>query len=222
MKPVICLLILFFYAGAIKAQNVGVGIAVPIEKLHVNGAIKIGNTAGTSPGTLRFNNASNEFELHDNSQWNSVINREYELTTGSLSTTTQGTEVDFPATNLTVASAGTYLINYYLDAYNTFSLNCLNACNNPVVYYTNAYLYNKSSITKYQTMRIDFSLQDHNSSGGSSIVTFSCPEHQVSGSVVKTLSANDVVGFKMGSVADAGATSEIRIRACTLTIVRLY
>lgn len=206
-----------------NAGNVGIGTtATPAQKLDVNGAIKIGNTATSSAGSVRFNSTSNEFEVRDNAQWNAVINREYDQLSYNLSTTIQGSEVDFPGTNITVPAGGTYLINYYVDAFNTFNLNCVNACGTPLVYYTNAHLYNKTLNTKYQTMRIDFSLQDHNSSGASSIVTYSCPEHQISGSVVQTMAANDIIGFKMGSFADVGATSEIRIRQCKLTLVKLY
>jgi len=72
-------------------------------------------------------------------------------------------------------------------------------------------------------MQIDFSLTDDSDIDGLGTLTeWSCPEHQVSGSVVKTLLANDQIGFKLGSFADAGATATISLQLCTITLVRLY
>ncbi len=50
------------------AQNVGVGIPVPLQKLDVNGAIRLGNTVTSSPGTIRYN--SSRFEGYDGFNWN--------------------------------------------------------------------------------------------------------------------------------------------------------
>jgi hypothetical protein len=50
------------------AQNVGIGIPVPLQKLDVNGAIRLGNTVTSSPGTIRYN--SSRFEGYDGFNWN--------------------------------------------------------------------------------------------------------------------------------------------------------
>jgi Kelch motif len=51
------------------AQNVGIGVPVPLQKLDVNGAIKIGTTATNQPGTIRFN--AGKFEGGDGINWKS-------------------------------------------------------------------------------------------------------------------------------------------------------
>ncbi|MFM9908120.1 MAG: hypothetical protein ACKVOW_02155 [Chitinophagaceae bacterium] len=66
--------IIFFVAVCLTltiklyAQNVGIGIPTPLQKLDVSGAIRLGNTVTNSPGTIRFNN--NRFEGYDGLNWN--------------------------------------------------------------------------------------------------------------------------------------------------------
>ena len=48
--------------------NVGIGTDLPAEKLEVNGGVKIGDTATTNAGTIRFN-ASSQFQGWDGSAW---------------------------------------------------------------------------------------------------------------------------------------------------------
>jgi N-acetylneuraminic acid mutarotase len=50
------------------AQNVGIGVPVPQQKLDVNGAIKIGTTTTNQPGAIRFN--AGKFEGGDGTNWN--------------------------------------------------------------------------------------------------------------------------------------------------------
>jgi hypothetical protein len=50
------------------AQNVGIGVPIPLQKLDVNGAIRLGNTVMSNAGTLRFN--SGKFEGYDGLNWN--------------------------------------------------------------------------------------------------------------------------------------------------------
>jgi len=47
--------------------NVGIGEPSPTEKLEVNGGIKVGNTSGTSAGTIRW--TGTDFEGYDGSSW---------------------------------------------------------------------------------------------------------------------------------------------------------
>ena len=65
-----------FIAGAfilftviVHAQNVGIGVPVPLQKLDVGGAVKIGTTATNQPGSIRFN--AGKFEGGDGTNWKS-------------------------------------------------------------------------------------------------------------------------------------------------------
>ncbi len=56
------------FAAMLQAQNVGIGVPVPLQKLDVNGAIRLGNTGTSNPGTLRYN--IGRFEGYDGLNWN--------------------------------------------------------------------------------------------------------------------------------------------------------
>ncbi len=60
--------------GATNSVNVGIGTSIPNAKLDVAGAIKIGNTAAVTPaaGTIRWNDATEDFEGYTGTQWKSL------------------------------------------------------------------------------------------------------------------------------------------------------
>ena len=66
---IICLFVQAQTVGlkVISTGDVGIGTATPIEKLDVNGAIKIGTTTTANPGTIRF--TGNCFEGYDGLSW---------------------------------------------------------------------------------------------------------------------------------------------------------
>jgi Chaperone of endosialidase len=51
--------------------NLGIGISVPIEKLEVNGAIRLGSTLGTNIGSIQYNNG--KFSGYSGGQWNDFV-----------------------------------------------------------------------------------------------------------------------------------------------------
>jgi len=55
-----------------NAQNVGIGTDNPAEKLEVNGAIKIGHSNNTLPGTIRWNPTKSDFEGFNGVAWVSL------------------------------------------------------------------------------------------------------------------------------------------------------
>ncbi len=55
---------------ATQDQKIGIGLTAPIERLDVNGAIKIGNTAQNTTGAIRWSGA--DFEGYDGSNWKSL------------------------------------------------------------------------------------------------------------------------------------------------------
>ncbi len=56
MKKILLAGAFILSTATLHAQNVGIGAPVPVEKLDVNGAIRLGNTGTSNAGTLRFNN----------------------------------------------------------------------------------------------------------------------------------------------------------------------
>lgn len=70
MKKIFLYILLFLLSNKIIAQNVGIGVPTPTQKLEVNGAIKVGTTATNQPGTIRYN--SGNFEGGDGSNWMSL------------------------------------------------------------------------------------------------------------------------------------------------------
>jgi hypothetical protein len=56
--------------GVTPSGNVGIGVSPPLEKLHVGGGLRIGNTSASAAGTIRWTGA--DFEGHDGSTWKSL------------------------------------------------------------------------------------------------------------------------------------------------------
>lgn len=205
--------------------NLGIGATIPTEKLEVAGKTKTTNlqvTTGAGAGKVLTSDASGNATWQTPTSTAGTVNQEYETTAYDLSTTIQGSDVDFPTTNVSAPTAGTYLITYYVDAYNTFTNVCFNGCGDPLVYFTNAMLFNKTTSGKYQTQRVDFSLQDLSAVAATQVTNTTLPAHQISGSVVRYLDANDQIGFKMRSFSDAGTSGEIRIRESVITLIKLH
>ena len=50
--------------------NVGIGVSLPLEKLHVGGGLRIGNSVTDAAGTMRWTGA--DFEGYDGSTWKSL------------------------------------------------------------------------------------------------------------------------------------------------------
>lgn len=72
MKQIITTTFVLLLVTNIFSQNVGIGTNSPVEKLEVNGGIKIGTTANTTPGTIRWNSIKNDFEGYNGSVWLSL------------------------------------------------------------------------------------------------------------------------------------------------------
>jgi hypothetical protein len=80
------------------AGNVGIGASSPVEKLDVDGAINIGTTSGTFPGTIRWSGA--DFEGYDGSAWLSLTGAgSGGLPSGSAGQTLRHSGTDWIATS---------------------------------------------------------------------------------------------------------------------------
>ncbi|MDC0303715.1 tail fiber domain-containing protein [Flavobacteriales bacterium] len=72
MKKLFTLLLSISFAPFIAtAQNVGVDVAAPVQKLDVDGGIRIGNTANGVAGSLRWN--APNIQYHDGTSWVTLV-----------------------------------------------------------------------------------------------------------------------------------------------------
>jgi Chaperone of endosialidase len=72
MKKLILSIGLLLIGWQAMAQNAGIGTATPVEKLDVNGAVKLGTTTGTNAGTIKYE-AGGSFYGYSNGLWNPFI-----------------------------------------------------------------------------------------------------------------------------------------------------
>lgn len=95
-----------------NAQNVGVDVATPQQKLDVAGGIKIGNTSNGVAGSLRWNGTS--LQIYDGSAW---------VTLGSNTDDQQFDVIQLTGTNLELSleddGVGTYVVDLSSLADNT-------------------------------------------------------------------------------------------------------
>ena len=216
---------------AIMGGLVGIGTLNPTTSLDVNGytkALGIQLTLGAGVGKILTSSDTGyaTWETPPTLPTPPVDNQSLIKYAGNLITTTQGAEVDFPTTNILVPASGTYLVTYFLDAFNTFNISCVAPCTATRLSLTNAFLDNKTNNNRLQTQRIDFLNVDSYQYSGNFTQDYTMPAHQVSGSVVAYLTANDQIGFKLkssiGANSGAPAGGEIRITESKVTLVRLF
>jgi hypothetical protein len=90
--------------------NLGIGKNDPVEKLDLNGAIRIGNTSNPTPseGTIRWNDTNNNFEGYDGAQWIALNNSGFKNVSGIVQNSGNNATDDFvfgaiqlPGTGLT-------------------------------------------------------------------------------------------------------------------------
>ncbi len=72
MKKIFLLSISWICTGFLYAQNIGIGVNGPVEKLDINGALKLGTTTGQHTGTIRWNPDRNDFEGYNGVAWVSL------------------------------------------------------------------------------------------------------------------------------------------------------
>ena len=65
-----CFLLLEYFVAT--SQNVGIGITNPVEKLEVNGGVKIGLTNNLASGTIRWNDTISDFQGYNGKSWVSL------------------------------------------------------------------------------------------------------------------------------------------------------
>ena len=127
MKFIFTLSALVIYLP-VFSQNVGIGTDVPNQKLEVNGAIQIGNTAQTGDGSIRFNN--NDFEGYKNGRWNSFTKNKFQQIkfSSSITSSLRLTTV-LSADSLIVDESGYYLVVLNAGGINTAQYGPTNTSN---------------------------------------------------------------------------------------------
>ena len=72
MKKIIYLLLIVLTGRQAISQNIGIGVPVPMEKLDVNGAIKMGTSSGNNAGSIRY--GAGKFEGNNGLAWDHLHN----------------------------------------------------------------------------------------------------------------------------------------------------
>ena len=209
---------------AFRNGNVGVGVDSAAEKLDVAGGARLGYSNGNNPGTIRYNAVPDDIEIRDNTAWRSIQNKYYVQTVYNLEDSNRNILVDLPTTDITVPQTGTYMINYFVDAYNTFNLYGSTSAEieDRTVFSTTVYVFNKVANIEYQKQAIDFLDFVGDFSGAAYFTASKLPPHCVSGVTVQSLNANDKIGIKMKQVTESQGFGKMRVRICTITLIRLY
>lgn len=207
-----------------SSGNVGIGLSIPTAKLDVVGKTKTINlqvTSGAGAGKVLTSDATG------NATWTTPVQtatNSYNKASFGISTTTQGSTVDFATSNVTVSAAGYYLVTYFVSANNNWFLSCSSPCNDAKVLGTRAYLYNKTSGAILQNQKTDFLLRDITNGPQAINATFlyQLPYQEVSGSFVGYFNANDIIGIRIGSEVTGPIASGSITGNGEVTLVRLY
>ena len=203
--------------------KVGIGVDSAREMLDVNGGIIIRNSSSNIAGAIRYNAASAALEYRDSEKWNSTKNTYLTKTSYFFEDTSRNIEVNVAQTDLIIPDAGTYLVNYYVNAYNTYFLSGTPTYTfDKYVYRTDVYLYEKNSSTLFQRMKIDNIEISSGGTGEGYAEYFRLPSHEISGVVVMQLLANSKVGIKLKQRTDTNGFGKMRIEQCIITAVKLY
>ncbi len=120
----------------LNAQNVGIGTTTPTEKLEVSGAVRIGSTASSNPGTIRY--SGGQIEANEAGTWKSLVSSGSSYSFGGFTSTTRNSNVVTPYT-VTVPDDGQYLIIVTSDMNNSQNYS-------GTAYDTHGYIYLKKGV----------------------------------------------------------------------------
>lgn len=96
--------LLLLSVNFVFAQNFGVDVVNPQEKMDVNGAIRIGTTANNNAGTIRYNAVGQKFQVNINGTW-------YDLATSNNAVITN-VSYNTSSNQLTITEGG---VNFIVD-----------------------------------------------------------------------------------------------------------
>ena len=119
MKKNLSVLSLLFSVSFLQAQNVGVGVTNPQEKLDVSGGVKVGYTSGANNGgTLRY--TGSVMEYNTGFGWRSLVNSYTNVEMSGVSpliSNVRNAWVEVPNVSLTVTEPGIYLFIFKAMGY---------------------------------------------------------------------------------------------------------
>ena len=218
MKKNLFFVLFLFSVSFLQAQNVGVGVTNPQEKLEVNGGVKVGfSSSAFSAGTMRFNGA--EMEYNTGFGWRSLVNSYSEVAMSGITpfiSNVRNTWVEVPSVSLTITQPGIYLIMFKASGYN----------NN--VYFPSGGNYdqygfldfrmNGGALTNPNSRR--FLVADYSGDGNNTTVRFESNPTEYSTIVSVGASTNFKIYAKVQSAGTV--TGDWVLNEASITSIRLY
>lgn len=217
MKQILFALLLLCSVSCLHAQNVGVGVTNPQEKLDVNGGVKVGYSSSTnSGGTLRY--TGSEMEYNTGYGWRSLVNSYTEVSMSTLTpliSNVRNSWVEVPNVSLTVTQPGVYLLLFKTAGYSNGA------------YYTSGGNFDQNGIVQFRMNGSSLTLinrrflaAEYTGDGNNTIVRFE--SNPVEYSTVLNITGS--TQFKIyAQVGSAGTiTDNWVINEASITAIRLY
>lgn len=122
---------LLAFTFAAEAQNFGVDVSSPQEKLDVNGAIRIGNTSGSNAGSIKYNSVNQKFQINIAGTWydiatasnSQITNVTYNTITNVITITEGSNNFTVDLTELQDNTDNQTLVDVYAENSNAVQLN---------------------------------------------------------------------------------------------------
>ena len=217
MKKIFFFLFLFG-VSILQAQNVGIGVTSPQEKLDVNGGVKVGySPSAFSAGTMRFNGT--EMEYNTGFAWRSLVNSYSEVALSPLTpliSNVRNTWVEVPTVSLTINQPGIYLVMFKASGYNNNAY--FPSGGNYDQYGFLDFRMNGGALTSPNSRR--FLVADYSGDGNNTIVRFESNPTEYSTIVSVGAATTFKIYAKMQSLGTV--TGDWVLNEAAITSIRLY
>jgi len=218
MRKNLFFILFLFTVSCLQAQNVGVGVTNPQEKLDVNGGVKVGySSSPNSAGTLRYNGT--EMEYNTGFGWRSLVNSFNEVSLSPVTpfiSNVRNTFVEVPSTSLTITQPGVYLIIFKASGYNNNAY--FPSGGNYDQYGFLDFRMNGGALTSPNSRR--FLAAEYTGDGNNTIVRFESNATEYS--TVQNITGSTTFKIYAKVQANGTVTGDWVINEASITSIRLY